>query len=108
MNYVDFTVKFKEGDVIKIDGYWIIIYCKLGEPSVYFPGRHAIIYHAITHTGDIAAHVPSQPQAGIGWIEDKKDDLVRLATNDEKQMLFERMKECGCKWDETNLRVVEI
>ena len=95
-----FESLYKDGDVI-IVCRWIVILKGLGEPSEYFPDKHTIIYYAIAHSDSSTCVTPSEPSAGIGWIEEVTDSMVRLATNKEKHILFDKLNSRGVRWDES-------
>lgn len=95
-----FESLYKDGDII-IVCRWIVILKGLGEPSEYFPDKHTIIYYALARlVGDTTA-APPEPSTGIGWIEEVDESLVRLATNKEKHILFDKLNSRGVRWDES-------
>ena len=97
-----FESLYKDGDIIVVKR-WIAILKGLRNPSEYFPDRHAIMYYALAHIDSDTCATPPEPSPGIGWIEDIPDDnnTVRLATNKEKQNLFNKLYKRGVKWDES-------
>ena len=93
-----FESLYKDGDVI-IVRQWIVILKGIGEPSEYFPDKHTIIYYALARlVGDTTA-APPEPSPGIGWIEEVDESLVRLATNKEKHILFDKLNSRGVRWN---------
>ena len=94
-----FESLYKDGDVI-IVRQWIVILKGLMGPNEYFPDKHPIIYYALARlVGDTTA-APPEPSPGIGWIEEVDESLVRLATNKEKHILFDKLNSRGVRWDE--------
>lgn len=102
-----FNSLYKEGDVIMFRQWATILY-KLEDPNEFFPTKHAIVYYATAHIGSVTCAVPSEPSPGIGWLENYTDDNIRLATNKEKEILFNWLNEKGVKWDEENKRIINI
>ena len=103
-----FDSLYKDGDIIVVRR-WIVILKGLGEPNEYFPDKHAIIYYAIAHSDSNTCATPSEPSAGIGWIEEVTDDsMVRLATNKERQNLFNKLYKRGVRWDGDNLKLMKL
>ena len=58
----------------------------------------------VCHTADYVIDVPTKDS--LFFCGHKKD--VRLATNDEKQFLFDKMKEQGLRWNAEEKRVEKI
>lgn len=102
-----FESLYKDGDIIMVRR-WIVILKGLGEPSEYFPDRHTIIYYAVAHSDGNTCAAPSEPSPGIGWIEEVDDSLVRLATNKEKHILFDKLNRRGVRWDESLKQLIFI
>ena len=103
-----FDSLYKDGDIIVVRR-WIVILKGLGEPNEYFPDKHTIIYYAIAHSDSNTCATPSEPSAGIGWIEEVTDDsVVRLATNKERQNLFNKLYKRGVRWDGDNLKLMKL
>jgi hypothetical protein len=101
-----FESLYKDGDIIMVRR-WIVILKGLGEPIEYFPDKHTIIYYAVANIDSDTCVAPTEPSPGIGWVEEVSDDnIVRLATNKEKRILFDRLYRKGIRWDETSKRLI--
>jgi hypothetical protein len=101
-----FESLYKDGDIIVVKR-WVVILKGLGNPNEYFPDRHAIIYYALAHIDSNICSAPPEPSPGIGWIEEIPDNnMVRLATNKEKQNLFNKLYRKGVKWDGSLKRLI--
>lgn len=101
-----FESLYKDGDII-IVCRWIVILKGLGEPNEYFPDKHPIIYYAVVNINNDTCAAPTEPSPGIGWIEEIPDDnMVRLATNKEKRIIFDRLYRKGIRWDESLKRLI--
>lgn len=94
-----FDTLYKNGDII-IVRQWIVILKGL-EPNEYFPDKHPIVYYALAHLVGNTTAAPPEPSRGIGWIEEVDESLVRLATNKEKHILFDKLNNRGVRWDES-------
>ena len=96
-----FESLYKDGDIIMVRR-WIVILKGLGEqPSEYFPNKHTIIYYAVAHSDGDTTATPSEPSPGIGYVEEVDESLVRLATNKEKCILFDKLNRRGVRWDKS-------
>lgn len=102
-----FDSLYKDGDIIMVRR-WIVILKGLGEPNEYFPDKHPIIYYATAYSDGDTCAAPSVPSAGIGWIEEVGESLVRSATNKEKHILFDKLYKRGVKWDESLKQLIFI
>lgn len=93
-------VKFepKDGDVSFHDG---MIYIFKGvKPSSMLPGKSAIIHHCY-YDGEI---LEVKEGVGCGYI----DCSQRPATEEEKQKLFNKLKEEGYEWDAEKKELVKL
>lgn len=101
-----FNSLYKDGDVIMVR-QWITILKGLDEPNEYFPDKHPIVYYAVASINSDTCVTPTEPSHGIGWIEEVSDDnMVRLATNKEKRIIFDRLYRKGIRWDESLKRLI--
>ena len=108
MNLYDFTSKFKDGDIIKV-GTYILIFA--GTQEVYSHIRqglmNVIMFYAIIDPYDYdTVAVYLRPATGLGYIEDYRDDEVKLVPNKSKKHFFDEIAKRGYKWDSTNNRIV--
>ena len=93
---VVFEKEFKKGDILS-SGNTILIFKENHEDNI----SHFRSYYDITN------------QAGICWIPNNEDNYwvikaFRHATEEEKQLLFKKMKEQGLKWNAEKKRVEKI
>jgi hypothetical protein len=93
---------FKEGDILSRGNDWIFIYAGLEERAYNF---HVIRYHALLnkHSG----YNNMRTSTGIGTVE-SYEDVLRLATNQEKERLFKCIKQQGYEWDNEKLELRTI
>lgn len=93
---VVFEKEFKKGDILS-SGNTILIFKENHEDNI----SHFRSYYDITN------------QAGICWIPNNEDNYwvikaFRHATEEEKQLLFKKMKEQGLKWNAEEMRVEKL
>lgn len=93
---VVFEKEFKKGDILS-SGNTILIFKENHEDNI----SHFRSYYDITN------------QAGICWIPNNEDNYwvikaFRHATEEEKQLLFKKMKEQGLKWNVEEKKVENI
>ena len=93
---VVFEKEFKKGDILS-SGNTILIFKENHEDNI----SHFRSYYDITN------------QAGICWIPNNEDNYwvikaFRHATEEEKQLLFKKMKEQGLKWNAEEKRVEKV
>ena len=91
-----FEKEFKKGDILS-SGNTILIFKENHEDNI----SHFRSYYDITN------------QAGICWIPNNEDNYwvikaFRHATEEEKQLLFKKMKEQGLKWNVEEKKVENI
>lgn len=102
----EFYKKYKEGDFLVIDGYWLIIFAKFTDPIGFDPNdNHAIVYHALMNLR-APSHVSLATRTGIGYIESRKSSDIRLATNNEIKRLYKMLDEHHCEWDSSNNQLI--
>ena len=97
------TELFEEGDILSRGDDWIFIYAGLEERACDF---HLIRYHALLnkHSG----YHNMCTSTGIGVVENYDEDVLRLATNQEKEKLFKRIKQLGYEWNDEKLELRSI
>lgn len=104
----EFYEKYKEGDFLVIDEKWLIIFARFVEAD-YMVGQqmnnNAIVYHALMCI-PTPSHVSLSTRTGIGYIERRKQDDVRLATNTEIKRLYKMLDEHHCEWDSSNNQLI--
>ena len=93
---VVFEKEFKKGDILS-SGNTILIFKENHEDNI----SHFRSYYDITN------------QAGICWIPNNEDNYwvikaFRHATEEEKKLLFDKMKEQGLKWNAEEKKVEKI
>ena len=93
---------FEEGDILSRGDDWIFIYAGLEERACDF---NVIRYHALIKKN--STYHTMRTSTGIGTVENYGDAL-RLATNEEKEKLFKRMKQLGYEWDDEKLELRPI
>ena len=91
-------IPFKKGDIMVKNNHWIFIFdgLKLSGPQL------AVVYHAVC-SFDGYTTVGRGP--GIGYYDPFYPENFRLATNDEKKLLFNRIKIKGTYWDKTTFNM---
>lgn len=94
---------FEEGDILSRGDDWIFIYAGLEERACDF---NIIRYHVLLnkHSG----YNNMRTSTGIGIVESYDENVLRLATNEEKEKLFKRMKQLGYEWDDEKLELKPI
>jgi hypothetical protein len=80
--------------------HWIIIFSGLKE-------NDAIIYYALMSLNGYE-YTSIGEKTGIGYPYNYENENVRHATNNEIQMLLEKLYKRGVKWDFENKQIVEI
>ena len=91
---------FKEGDILSRGNDWIFIYAGLEERAYDF---HVIRYHALLNKN--SGYHNMRTSTGIGIVETYDEDVLRLATNQEKEKLFRCIKQLGYEWDDEKLKL---
>ena len=93
---------FEEGDILSRGDDWIFIYAGLEERACDF---HVIRYHALLNKR--TGYYNMRTSTGIGTVE-SYEHVLRLATNQEKEKLFKRIKQLGYEWDDEKLELRPI
>nr|DAE08296.1 MAG TPA: hypothetical protein [Siphoviridae sp. ctnsL8] len=93
--------EFKDGDVLTslFDNKVVFIFKEDESKQKYNKNDYYVC-----HTADYVIDVPTKDSLSFCG---HKDD-VRLATNEEKQLLFDKMKEQGLRWNAEEKRVEKI
>jgi hypothetical protein len=94
---------FKEGDILSRGDDWIFIFAGLEERAYNF---HVIRYHALLNK--TSGYHNMRTSTGIGTVENYNEDVLRLATNQEKEKLFKCIKQLGYEWDDKKLELRPI
>jgi hypothetical protein len=100
---------FKPGDILMVYNRWLIIFAGFRESIYGRSVRHAFLFHAFTAIDEpynVSACIDG-PRPGIGYVEDRY--TIKLATNMEKRILFDRIKKShGVIWNGQNLEKIHI
>ena len=94
---------FEEGDILSRGDDWIFIYAGLEERACDF---NVIRYHALVKKNSNYHNM--RTSTGIGIVESYNEDVLRLATNEEKEKLFKCIKQQGYEWDYEKLELRPI
>lgn len=93
--------KFKDGDILTLLRNNKIVFIFKEDELKQKDNRNG---YYVCHTADYVIDVPTK--GSLFFCGHKKD--VRLATEDEKQFLFDKMKEQGLRWNAEEKRVEKI
>lgn len=93
--------KFKDGDILTLLRNNKIVFIFKEDELKQKDNRNG---YYVCHTADYVIDVPTK--GSLFFCGHKKD--VRLATEDEKQFLFDKMKEQGLRWNAKEKRVEKI
>ena len=100
------TQDFKDGDVLTslFDNKVVFIFKEDESKQKYNKNGYYVCHIYVSDSAGYAIEVPTKDSLSFcGY----KDD-VRLATNEEKQLLFDKMKEQGLRWNAEEKRVEKI
>lgn len=95
------TQEFKDGDVLTSLFNNKVVFIFKEDELKQKDNRNG---YYVCHTADYVIDVPTKDSLSFCG---HKDD-VRLATNEEKQLLFDKMKEQGLRWNAEEKRVEKI
>ena len=100
------TPDFKDGDVLTslFDNKVVFIFKEDESKQKYNKNDYYVCHIYVSHSTGYTIEVPTKDSLSFCG---HKDD-VRLATNEEKQFLFDKMKEQGLKWNAEEKRVETI
>ena len=94
----------KDGDVLYLD-----LMC--GKTFIYngINPNMAILYSfIISNDGeDVLPYHIGKPNTGIGYIEESKN-IIHPATKEQRDLLFQKLKEAGYEWDEVKRELKKI
>lgn len=98
--------EFKDGDVLTslFDNKVVFIFREDESKQKYNKNGYYVCHIYVSHSTGYTIEVPTKDSLSFCG---HKDD-VRLATNEEKQFLFDKMKEQGLKWNAEEKRVETI
>ena len=92
---------FKDGDVLTLMSDNKVVFIFKEDESKQKDNKNG---YYVCHTSNYVIDVPTKDSLSFCG---HKDD-VRLATNEEKQLLFDKMEEQGLKWNAEEKRVEKI
>ena len=100
------TQEFKDGDVLTslFDNKVVFIFKEDESKQKYNGNGYYVCHIYVSDSAGYAIEVPTKDSLSFCG---HKDD-VRLATNEEKQLLFDKMKEQGLRWNAEEKRVEKI
>ncbi len=100
------TQEFKDGDVLTslFDNKVVFIFREDESKQKYNENGYYVCHIYVSDSAGYAIEVPTKDSLSFCG---HKDD-VRLATNEEKQLLFDKMKEQGLRWNAEEKRVENI
>ena len=100
------TQDFKDGDVLTslFDNKVVFIFREDESKQKYNENGYYVCHIYVSDSAGYAIEVPTKDSLSFCG---HKDD-VRLATNEEKQLLFDKMKEQGLLWNAEEKRVEKI
>ena len=100
------TQEFKDGDVLTslFDNKVVFIFREDESKQKYNGNGYYVCHIYVSDSAGYAIEVPTKDSLSFCG---HKDD-VRLATNEEKQLLFDKMKEQGLRWNAEEKRVEKI
>ena len=98
--------EFKDGDVLTslFDNKVVFIFKEDESKQKYNKNDYYVCHIYVSYSAGYVIEVPTKDSLSFCG---HKDD-VRLATNEEKQLLFDKMKEQGLKWNAEEKRVEKI
>ena len=98
--------EFKDGDVLTslFDNKVVFIFREDESKQKYNENGYYVCHIYVSYSAGYAIEVPTKDSLSFCG---HKDD-VRLATNEEKQLLFDKMKEQGLRWNAEEKRVEKI
>lgn len=98
--------EFKDGDVLTslFDNKVVFIFKEDESKQKYNKNGYYVCHIYVSHSTGYTIEVPTKDSLSFCG---HKDD-VRLATNEEKQFLFDKMKEYGLRWNAEEKRVEKI
>ena len=100
------TQEFKDGDVLTslFDNKVVFIFREDESKQKYNENGYYVCHIYVSDSAGYAIDVPTKDSLSFCG---HKDD-VRLATDEEKQLLFDKMEEQGLKWNAEDKRVENI
>ena len=100
------TQEFKDGDVLTslFDNKVVFIFREDESKQKYNENGYYVCHIYVSDSVGYAIEVPTKDS--LSFCGHKND--VRLATNEEKQLLFDKMKEQGLRWNAEEKRVEKI
>lgn len=100
------TQDFKDGDVLTslFDNNVVFIFKEDESKQKYNKNGYYVCHIYVSYSAGYVIDVPTKDSLSFCG---HKDD-VRLATNEEKQLLFDKMKEQGLLWNAEEKRVEKI
>lgn len=100
------TQEFKDGDVLTslFDNKVVFIFREDESKQKDNKNGYYVCHIYVSYSAGYAIDVPTKDSLSFCG---HKDD-VRLATNEEKQLLFDKMKEQGLRWNAEEKRVEKI
>ena len=100
------TQDFKDGDVLTslFDNKVVFIFKEDESKQKYNKNDYYVCHIYVSYSAGYVIEVPTKDSLSFCG---HKDD-VRLATNEEKQLLFDKMKEQGLLWNAEEKRVEKI
>ena len=100
------TQEFKDGDVLTslFDNKVVFIFKEDESKQKYNKNDYYVCHIYVSYSAGYVIEVPTKDSLSFCG---HKDD-VRLATNEEKQLLFDKMKEQGLLWNAEEKRVEKI
>ena len=100
------TQEFKDGDVLTslFDNKVVFIFKEDESKQKYNKNGYYVCHIYVSYSAGYVIEVPTKDSLSFCG---HKDD-VRLATNEEKQLLFDKMKEQGLLWNAEEKRVEKI
>ena len=100
------TQEFKDGDVLTslFDNKVVFIFKEDESKQKYNENGYYVCHIYVSDSAGYAIEVPTKDSLSFCG---HKDD-VRLATNEEKQLLFDKMKKRGLRWNAEEKRVEKI
>lgn len=98
--------EFKDGDVLTslFDNKVVFIFREDESKQKYNKNGYYVCHIYVSHSTGYTIEVPTKDS--LSFCGHKND--VRLATNEEKQFLFDKMKEQGLKWNAEAKRVEKV
>ena len=98
--------EFKDGDVLTslFDNKVVFIFKEDESKQKYNKNGYYVCHIYVSYSAGYVIEVPTKDSLSFCG---HKDD-VRLATNEEKQLLFDKMKEQGLRWNAEEKRVEKI